>query len=301
MNSVPQERISIGSNEDIEHLFDRHEAIKRAVGELVSHRLILLNNESVYAIVGNANSPTLLEDIRVLKNDPHRTTVGWTVPYRRALPLVDQAAFTSTAMKGLVRNQQELTSRYAGLGFMRFPAKESAYNDTSIPAGILSREQGTVQPYSPTGADFTSHLIRAALSKGVEPVMSSANVHGQAEIIERHAARVFAERATYPMVILDRHASENASEKPKGSYPILTAQPDHIEITRSGCFSSELLMRCFEGYDIRLAPENLLVESHYPEHVFGVEDLPSNYRDLSGPALRSGMLATIGWQSMQTN
>lgn len=275
-------------------LLERDE-LTEAVGRLACNELIIAHNKTVYAVVGNAHSPSLLDDIRQLKGDPDRNTVGWTVPFSRAWPAVDTSGVIDPAIRKLLDSSDEVTRRYAGLGFLRLPADAAVA--ATLPEGMINEVMGTVQPYSPSGNDFTSRFLRYACSYGVEPVMSSANFHGQPEIVLSDEAHAFAEQDEHkPLFVLEDDSAVDLSVRPLGSYPIVTLRPDHLEISREGCFSAELVQRLFAGYDVDTSPSEQS-GSHYIEHRFGLEDLPPRIRALEGEALRLGLLATLGWQS----
>ena len=273
--------------------FSVREELEEATGRLACNELVIAHNKTVYAIVGNACSPTLLEDVKNLKADPNRSSVGWTTPFNQAWHTVDGNKNTSSKLGQFLSSSQAVSSRFAGLGFLRLWAKPGS-GEYPPERTIINQALGTVQPYSPTGNDFTSLFLRYARGRGVVPVMSSANLHGDPEIVFPDDAHAFASHDGHSRFVLEDDVVAAAGSKPLGSYPIVSHGGDQLEVTRAGCFSPELIGRLFEGYDIDINPTHQAA-SNYPENVFGIEDLPKAYQAFTGEKLRLGILATLGW------
>jgi hypothetical protein len=295
---MPNE-IAIDSHDDQRHFSPEEQstAMDHAVGLLACNKLVVMHNKTVFALVANANSPTMIEDVQNLKLDGERSALGWTVPFGRVMPLVDADAYTGPRLRRLVSDHQgyELTQRAGALCFVRMKIQKWAIGHSDIPQGLICQDEGTVQPYSPAGQDFTSQFIGRAIAYGVEPAMTSANFHGKPEIVESDKAEQFASTANPPLFVLPDDVPAGGPNAVLGSYPIITAHPDHLAISREGCIASDLLADCFDGYEMDIAPAGLR-SANFSQQLRR-EDLPEEYRGLKGARMRLGILATLGWNS----
>jgi hypothetical protein len=270
-------------------------AVGHAVGLLACNELIVMHNKTVFAVVANANSPTMLEDVRNLKLDGERKALGWAVPFEKAMPLIDAGGFRGRKLKGLFsdRSASELTARAGALCFVRSPAQKWALRDRSIPRGLISYEEGTVQPYSPRGQDSATYFVDRARARGVELGLTSLNYHSEAEIVSSSQAKQFAAEAARPLYVLEDNEPRTGQKVVLGSYPIVTAWSTHLEISREGCIASELIADCFDGYEVDVTPPGQQAAKYRQQ--LRREDLPEQYQNLKGPRMRMGILATLGW------
>lgn len=260
--------------------------------------LLVYDNFTVYALAGNANNENLQEDIRHIKGEARgiKQPVGWTRPFdERTLAAIDISAIEDRRLQGLLRDPHELTARIGALSFIRAGADLEWKEKESIPDCIIPPDGATVQLYSPVGAKPTERLISAAIKKGIEPVMTSANVSGQPEITTGTDAIDFAAQSSSPLVVAINRSDEDKSDRPLGSYPVICVEEDRLKIVRPGCFAPEILQAALNDFPVELAAD--FQTPNYPANVLGFSDLPTDLQDMKGTEFRLGLLAHLGWSA----
>lgn len=272
------------------------EKMLEAVALNLCNDLVVYDNFAVYALAGNANNENLQEQIRRAKGDARGTKqpVGWTRPFdERTLDTFDMSEITDPYMPDLLRDPDELTALIGGLTFLRGNADMLAKDKYAVPDSIIPLDQKTVQIYSPVGIRMTQALIKSAIDKGVEPVMTSANVSGQPETIHQSTAQAFADQSPDPLMIVVNKNDDQKPDRPRGSYPVITIETNGFNIVRPGCFDPEILRAALFDYPIRL--DSNPQPSKYPENILRLSDLPADVQKLKGREFRLGMLAFLGW------
>lgn len=281
----------------------RNPKIEQAAREVAENHLVVWDNDTVYALVGNANNPNLQEDIQKAKGDRRgeRQPVGWTVPFDRALDLIDVDRIEDPDVRELAGDSDKMSRLIAGIGFIRAHAnlarkRERGIADAIIPAGV---PEPMVQIYSPTGNDPTSKLVRLAIAAGAEPVMTSANESAvQDEIIYEADARAFTASRQRPLTLVINKQEHLKRQRPRGSYPVLFLAKDGIEIVRPGCFSPEIIERLFAGYPVRLS--ETAQTPRYPDNVLSMDDIRRDHEfkeltTLQNEEFKIGLHAFLGW------
>ncbi|HET9174030.1 MAG TPA: hypothetical protein VFN56_01975 [Candidatus Saccharimonadales bacterium] len=279
-----------------------HAHIMEAADQLAANKPIVLENGPVFAVVCNANDPQVQAKIKKAK-DPHglntrgaHQPVGWTVPFAHALDTVDMSLITDERMRRLLADPSELTGRIGALAFLRAIADKRVKHKRNIPDSIIPDEAGAmVQIYTPTGNDSTHKIVRRSMALGVEPVMTSANVSHEKEIIDGERAIQFAHDAGGLAVYLQ--GRDTADTAVRGSYPILGVREDSFTLERAGCFGADIIARLL--FDVPFQPftahGELPQPAKYPEYVLHLNDLPDAYSSYKGNDLWFGILATQGW------
>jgi tRNA A37 threonylcarbamoyladenosine synthetase subunit TsaC/SUA5/YrdC len=279
----------------IEHSVVERHPVERAAAEM-DEGLLVYDNFAVYALAGNANNEDLQERIRIAKGEARgvKQPVGWTHPFdERTLGTIDLSRLDDSALRNLLRSPEELTARIGALTFIRAHADMKAKEVEGIPDSIIPPGGGTVQIYSPVGTTRTERLITQAIMSGFEPVMTSANVSGEPEIIFESTAAAFAAQSPEPLVVAVNKSDEDKPERPRGSYPVISVLPDRLRIVRSGCFDPQILQTALSGYPVELASDCQVPK--YPDNVLQFSDLPTDVQYLKGSEFRLGVLEFLGW------
>jgi hypothetical protein len=261
--------------------------------EALKNELVVFNNCSVYALVGNAHNKTIQSQVQAIKGQQRmlRQALGWTVPFSRACPVMNLTRVKNPKIRSLLENPDRLSALFGAVAFLRTPYDKVAVQSIDLADCVLSAE-GFVQVYSPEGNSSTESFIDEALSRGIEPVMTSANNSGDKEIVSKRAAQEFAE---YHDIFLYEPASSGKQKptKPRGSYPIVAVIEDELVLVREGCFGIDIITAILHDLPFRVDVD--MRPSNYPEHVLHLAGLPSHVQALRGDALRLGILASINW------
>lgn len=277
-----------------ENLSDRE--VLEAGADVAAEGLVVMRNRAVYAVLGSGH-PEVQDQISTAKGERRGTKqpVGWTVPFTD----FSQGAFSlegieDPRLKDLIRNPDELTSRLGAIAFVRGAADMGYAAINKLPESIVPSDTKTVQVWSPDGNTAAAYIIGKVLSKGLQPIMTSANVSGEPEAVTLSQALAFAGNSSPPLPVIDAPFNDDELTPPFGSYPVVVLKAGAIEIVRPGCFSPEILKALLYGYKVTLAPAERLQQPKYPDGVLQFSHLPESDRSLCGPELRLGLLAHMG-------
>jgi hypothetical protein len=270
----------------------------------VESDLAVIDNHAVNALMGNANNPNLGERIAQLKGEDRGTLqpVGWTPLFDdRVLSTVDKDYIANNKLKKVFSDPELLTALGASIAFFRTRASLQAKHEHAIPDCIIPKGKiSTVQIYSPAGTTTTEHITRAAMERGIEPIMTSANRSREPETVSRSGAINFIEECgeqedNPPALAVFINGNKTRMTQPRGSYPVIVVERDRLVILRPGCFESAIIEAIFDDYPISPAPNQL--KNNHPDSILRMEHLPPEIQKLKGKELRIGLLTILGWQA----
>lgn len=278
-----------------------------------SERLIVFDNIVVHAIVGNARQP-VQEAIRLVKGERRglKQPVGCTMPFDDPflLNVFDAKSITKDKkIPALYADPEVQEERLGGIAFLRGPIKDDV---SHVPDCMLSekpRKDGSgndrlLQAWSPAGNPGAEMLLREMIKQGAWPVMSSANVSGQAEIVDRIAAKTFARRRGLAYAAIN--PAPHQPLRPWGSTPITEARFNENKLrwemvwTRTGCFGPALLLRLFPDLPVQIDEARKQPDPKYPDKILQLEDIQSmrprhlRMRTPKGADLRKYILEAAG-------
>jgi hypothetical protein len=259
--------------------------------------LIVYDNFTVFALVGDANNPNLQERIRSVKGDRRNPTqpVGWTVPFAHGIEAIDSSLVLDKDLRRFIEDPNYLTARLGGLAFLRAGADQAIKEKRDIPDCIIPNELGSmVQIYSPEGNSRTSMLVSEIQKRGGEPIMTSANLSRHVEIINYDEAISFAQARSDDLLLMVNKTDSEKPLKPHGSYPVLEVDTDAIIPTRPGWMGVDIIKNLLYGLPVEESLDSFLQKPNHPEHVLTTADLPRDMQGLKGPELRLGILSVMG-------
>lgn len=297
--------------------------------DVMQDDILVVQNRTVFAAAVNAANPNVqrrivevkdgpgLYDLEINKNENASTRrglnqlIGWTRPFdQRMVETISKDAINNPLMRELLSDGDELTRYIGGWTFLKAIADRAAKNRYNIPHALIApKPKGdeldlpTVQMYSTEGIDETDLLIRAAIARGIEPAMTSANVSNTPEATTAQGALEFA-NATHkhyknPPLVAVHTADGDIPFAPRGSYPILFAASEGFIVDREGCFDTPLISRLMYPYNVVSAAKEK--PNNYPSHQLRLEDLPADWREVRpGPEFRSWLLTEVlKWSSVR--
>lgn len=193
---------------------------------------------------------------------PLGTTLGAT----SFAEMLDPAKIALDARK-IFLDPKELESRLGMLCLIRAPIKKSAVQ--MLPPDIVSQvADGTIwlQNCVITGSAPVVALIQAMQNLGVQfPAVTSMNVSGQPEIVDRDEAEVFCREHGIPLVLTDSEDQHVV----QGSFPIIEVGEAGVKLVREGHFPAYLFRYLLDGADVEVvgaAPARFpLVSTHSEE------------------------------------
>lgn len=281
---------------EVLRITDVHDAVLERATDQICNELLVYDNFTVYALAGNAHNEQIQELIQQIKGEARglKQPVGWTRPFdERTLSAIDISGCEDHALQELLRNPAELTARIGALTFLRAGADMRAKEAEGIADCIIPPEGRTVQIYSPAGAAPTERLIGHAIKKGVEPIMTSANVSGRPEIVHDEEAVEFASDESRLLTVLINKNDAEKLPSPLGSYPVISVGVDRLHIVRPGCFDPQILQTALSEYTVELTEDHQA--PNYPDNILGFSDLPADVQTLQGAEFRLGLLNYLGW------
>lgn len=279
------------------YLLERAEAsaLATAVSRLAMGELVVFENGTVFALAGDARNPNLQAQIKEVKGDNRAANqpVGWIAPYAGALKAVDYSHVKDPAMKKFLENPDSLTRRLGGLAFLRIAANLKYKRHNDMPDAIIpDLPSPQVQIFSPTGNERLSRLSRYASAQGICLAMTSANKSGRPEIIELDEARQFAAAGNPPLLVVPDLARRSRQDMPRGSYPILSVEPDRFTVSRAGFVEPVLLQRLMYDQPVDI-DSRAIAPANFVRHTLRHNDLPVDAQSLRGDELHDALLATF--------
>ncbi|MFL5735674.1 MAG: hypothetical protein ACJ78Q_21155 [Chloroflexia bacterium] len=210
-------------------------------------------------------------------------------------------------LRTIFLDPQELESRLGMLCLVRAPIRKSAAE--ILPPSLVSQAaDGTywLQNCVMTGSTPVAGLVQAMQDHGIRfPAVTSMNISGQPEIVDRAEAEAFCREHGVPLVLTgpeDKHAV-------RGSFPIIEVGPVGARVVREGQFPSYLFRYLLDGAEVELsgaAPARFPVVRTHSEEVAGrtggkqlreeiiarLESRSAPIRDLDTPGATSRTVAT---------
>ncbi|MDL2341746.1 MAG: hypothetical protein QFB87_01550 [Patescibacteria group bacterium] len=282
---IPFQRALPGQAELVEN-----QKIAQAAAAIMAGRLIMWENGPVMALAGDANNPDMPQAVSKIKGDrsPNQP-LGWITPFGAAIEAFDLSVVTDKRLLAFLENPDEMTRRLGALSFLRSTANmnyktQNDISDALIPKTVPGQPASTVQLYSPTTNNRCSRLVRYAAAHGVRMAMTSANYHGEKEIVTYEAAKLFAKEAG-DLMFLPQYKPELKPLRPRGSYPVISVLPDRLKLIRFGFVEPQLLADVLHDLPIDISPGLPSQEPKHPEHVLRKIDLSPADRQLKGTDL----------------
>jgi hypothetical protein len=267
------------------------------MGRLAAHQFVGVENGPVFALVGNADTPNLLERIQEFKGEKRATKpVGLIIPFDAVLgdsliatDIFDVDAIVNPHLRELVRNPDLLTDRAGALIFVKAIADMAVKAAAGLSDAVIPAEHGSsVQLFSTEGSLAGSALSQAAAEHNIRVIMSSLNRTGTPEIVTIDEARQYVAEYNLDLPITHQFEAGDKPVRPLGSYSIIEIKPDHISVARPGGLEFELIRNLFSDYDVRLDPDHK--PTLYPDNVLRRQDLPPEHRNLKNEDLRDVLL-----------
>lgn len=288
MDQQPSESVALGDT-SVEH--------QEIIGRLAAHQFVAVENGPVFALVGNADTPNLLERIQKFKGEKRATKpVGLVIPFDAVLgdsliatDIFDVAAIVDPRLQELIRSPNLLTGRGGALTFVKAIADMAVKAAAGLSDAVVPAEHGSsVQLFSTTGNLAGSALSRAASEHNIRLIMSSLNRSGTPEIVTIDEAHRYIAEFGLDLPVTYQYEAGDKPVRPLGSYSIIEIKPDHISVARPGGLEFELIRDLFSDYDVRLAADHK--PTLYPDNVLRRRDLKPEHRGLKNEDLRYALL-----------
>lgn len=295
---------NVGRSPEIILPSDRTETI----AQLICGGLVVLDNVVVHAIAGNANNP-VQEQIRQVKGEkrgqtqPVGCTMPFDTPFLRGIFSTDN--ILDPRIQGLYRDPAEQTRWFGGVAFLRGAINEDVDH---VPTSMISqqpnglRSQRLLQVYAPVEGTAMDRILKSVVHKGGLPIMTSANISGLPEIVDREQGRQFAQSHNLPYVTAAINGRQ--PQRPRGSYPAVHARYDANTRqwkwvwVRTGCFAEEILLRLVDNMPAQIDPHRKKPDPKYPNNTLRLKDVTRprvlRWRTAKGPELRKRLLAAMG-------
>lgn len=283
---------------ELHDLLGETRQIALAATAIKAGKLVLWENGPVFALAGDAENPLLQQNISSVKKDRSPIQpLGWITPFSSAMGAIDMSVITDTRLERFLSDPDEVTRRIGALSFLRANADMSYKHKNSIPDALIppqvaDEEPSNVQLYSPTANDRCSRLVRYAVAHGATMAMTSANYHGQNEIVTYEDANEFAKNEGNLLFLPQYHPGEKP-ERPRGSYPVLKVLPDRLQLIRFGFLEPSLMADILDGLPIDITPGLDAQEPKHPHGVLRRQDLRLTTRSLKGQDLHDAVVESF--------
>ena len=258
----------------------------REFGALICKGPGVMGNGPVYAMPADASRADTAERIEEIKGEARKgRPLALTIPFESFLSQVNTSYIKDSRLQNLLQNPSLATYRFGGWAFIRMAASRAARHE--MPECVVSKENGTIQNFSPVGHATALKFLGSATRAGVRlPVMTSANPSRKPEYVDEQAAQEFAKEHNLPF--LPNTPSWAERSKPKGSYPVLEVTAGSLKVVRQGFLSRELIEGLLSDLPVEWPEE--VKESNYPDSILTLHDLSAPERSLRGAELRRAVL-----------
>lgn len=264
-------------------LSNRHD-IAGAAQRIAEGKVVAVDNDSVWALWGDAGNPHFVQQVRTMKNRNPESRFGMTLPFEAVAGYVDLDR-VHPGLHQYFHNPVLLTDLVGSLAFVRFPVSRREIARSTLNDAVISYDrfdEPVIQNYDPTGKANVQLLIAEALGQGaILPAASSMNCSGEAEIMTTEKAHTFIKKHSIKDAIADSRASRVGS----GSFAILDVNHTGIQLVREGNVSAGLMGRILQG--LPYSPSSTCRAS--------AGQPLDGFADLNGPGLRQAIIEARGW------
>jgi len=252
-NIVEQEKrdIKVGSLWNDE--FRKNASILVANGQPVG-----VFNRGVCAIWVDASNDKALNRIHDIKGEGRKgRTLAVSLKTEQVIPLIDydKVGFNKDLTSGLLKT-------LSSFSFIRIPILDNEADN--MPPSIISKSNNGVsylQYWDPSGHYPTSELVECMFDQGVQyPGLTSMNLSGSKELVTVDEGIEFSKAKGIPLFLVD----DRDPGVIKGSYLILSLNPDGMNVEREGNIPSRIMERIL---GIEFNRRNTK-GSNYPQHDF---------------------------------
>lgn len=227
--------------------------IKAAAQHIASGEVVAIDNDSVWALWGNAADSRYVDTVRRIKGRDPNSRFGLTLPFQ-AVTQYANLDLIHPKLRALFEKPDTLTGLLGSLAFVRFPVRPDLIAGSLLESTVLSQDtQGRplLQNYDPAGKKNVQMMVEEAMSLGVQlPAASSMNVSGNAEIMEMADAAEFVR----DHALNNAYHDSNASRLGTGSYLILEATASGFCMLREGNISNDIVRRLLDGLPFDISP-----------------------------------------------
>ncbi|MFA9288350.1 MAG: hypothetical protein ACEQSA_00525 [Weeksellaceae bacterium] len=231
----------------------------RAVEHMLNGGVITGANLGVgYMLINGWDDNAQREIARIKGDERSAMTMGVCLPAKEFARYIDLTRIHPD-LTALFSNPRLLERCFGSGPFLRVPANNTAINpDTgmALPGVVLSNEDNPyIQNWIPKGNIPFSHLVYEMLHHGMIPAITSANKHGNPEIVVQTEVAAFSEANEIELFMYDENYVNDprAELLPHGSFPILKVDRIGAHLVRSGRVQDDVVMRLVPSELIDLA------------------------------------------------
>lgn len=227
--------------------------LDRAALRIATGNVLAVDNDSVWALWGDAANEKFVTDIQRIKGRDPNSRFGVTLPFEAVAAYADMDRIHPDLQK-LFATPQKLTDLVGSLAFVRFPVSQHAIEGSPFGETVISHDVHQLpilQNYDPTGKLNIELLVQNAITHGATlPAATSMNNSGQGEIMTLPEAGEFIHEHMLSHVLVDSQASRAGI----GSYAILEVSSGGIQLIREGNISAGLTERLLHGLPYSVSP-----------------------------------------------
>lgn len=266
--------------------FSSEGACKRTARAIASGEPVAVDNDSVFAIWGDAANPAFSAAVTAIKGAERSGPLALTLPAEELLPFIDCGRL-APEHRALFVDSQTFTDHFGAVAFLRLPGRKDVFDEEqAVRDAALSYDtegQPVIQNWSPEGKTNIERLLR--LSGLHYPGVTSLNTSKLEEITEPQGAVRFTSAHSLSL-LLDGQAQRLS----RGSFPILELNTNGMILLRARRrgIGAELLRRILVDYPLNI--------SEAPSASRGLR--AAGLERLSGPELRQGILQYLGWTAV---
>ncbi len=237
--------------------------------------VIGVDNRHVFAIWGDGENPDITRIFQKIKGENRgNAPLALSLPAAFFVKLIDSTKIPQN-LHYIFLDAEKYAERLGSLCFVRVPLKKDFLG--KIPKAAVSWSDGVpyIQNWDPSGHDATFNLVQGMIRHEINyPVVTSMNLNGQPEIIDKDSAEIFCKEHGIQLLLIDTSIS---TKRAPGSYTIIELSKESIKVMRDGNIPHYLIAHVLETkLDVTSAKSNKFSRPDFPSDILKLN--PSDAR-----------------------